>query len=93
MRFLPVILVLLSACAQFPELDATATPGVAEAAYPDLVPMETLLTAPEPRATPQARAGVEGRAAALRARADRLRGPVVSTPIKARMRRGVQTAS
>ena len=28
----------LCACTQFPELDATATPGVSEAPYPELLP-------------------------------------------------------
>lgn len=59
----------LAACTQFPELDQTATPGVAEAPYPTLLPLGELLTGPAPRATPEVRAGVEARAAGLQARA------------------------
>ncbi|MGR3271621.1 hypothetical protein [Thalassococcus profundi] len=90
MRFLPALLLCLSACAEFPELDATATPGVATAAYPQLLPLETLLDGPAPRATPDLRAGVEGRAASLRARAARLRGPVIDAATAARIERGVR---
>ena len=35
-------LLAVAACTQFPELDATATPGVAETPYPDLLPLERL---------------------------------------------------
>lgn len=59
----------LAGCTQFPELEQTATPGVANAAYPALVPIETIIDGPLPRATPAVRAGVEARAAGLRARA------------------------
>ena len=60
----------LSGCARFPELDATATPGVAEAPFPKLVPLDGLLEeqAP-PRATPEVITEVEARAAGLQARA------------------------
>ncbi|WP_146590000.1 hypothetical protein [Puniceibacterium confluentis] len=88
LRLLPATL-LLCACAQFPELDSTQTPGVATAPYPRLVPIETLLQGAPPRATPEMRAGVLGRAGALRARAARLSGPVVDAATRARMRRGV----
>ena len=62
--FLP--LALLAACAAPPQ-----TP------YPALVPLETLLTGEVPQADPAA--ALEGRAAALRARADRLRQPAPGT--------------
>ncbi|WP_417722355.1 hypothetical protein [Salipiger sp.] len=89
---LPILLLCaaLTGCTQFPELDATETPGVATAPYPSLVPLETLLAAPAPRATPEMRAGVEGRVAGLRARAARLQGAIIPASVRARMRRGVQ---
>lgn len=90
MRLLPATL-LLCACAQFPELDSTQTPGVAEAPYPRLVPIETLLASDTPRATPDMRAGLLGRAEALRARAARLNGPVVDADTRTRMQGGVNT--
>ncbi len=69
-----IALGLLAGCAQFPELEAGETPGVAEAPYPKLVPLETLLEAPAPVATVEMVGAVEGRAAGLRARAARLKG-------------------
>ncbi|WP_206080264.1 hypothetical protein [Pacificoceanicola onchidii] len=65
--------VTLSACTTFPELDAAQTPGVENAAFPKLVPLDGLLTGPEPRATVEMAQGIEGRIAGLQARASRLR--------------------
>ena len=63
----------LSACTQFPALDAVPDDGAVErAGYPDLVPLESLLVGREALATPQVVAGIEGRVARLRARAARL---------------------
>lgn len=64
----------LAACTQFPDLDATRTPGVADAPYPDLVPIDTLIAGPEPRATEAAIGQVQGRVSGLQASAARLRG-------------------
>ncbi|MFD1341420.1 hypothetical protein [Litorisediminicola beolgyonensis] len=79
----------LAACTQFPELDAARSADVANAPWPDLVPIETLLAGPPPRATEAETASVSARAAELRARAARLQAPVVDAATKARMRRGV----
>ncbi|EPX82056.1 hypothetical protein [Salipiger mucosus] len=93
MRPTPLLLAaaLLAACTQFPELDATQTPGVATAPYPDLVPLDWLTDAPEPRATPEMRAGIEGRVAGLRGRAARLQASeVIPSSVRARMEAGVR---
>ena len=82
---------LATACTQFPELDATATPGVADAPYPDLLPIDQLLRGSAARATPEVRAGVEARAAALRGRAEALQGPVIDAATRRRMAGGVAT--
>jgi hypothetical protein len=92
MRLLPFML-LLCACAQFPELDSTQTPGVATTPYPQLVPMETLLGSAQPGATPEMRTDVLGRADALRARAARLNGQVVDGATRTRMQGGVSDLS
>ncbi|MCT4553296.1 MAG: hypothetical protein N4A53_01265 [Pelagimonas sp.] len=80
----------LSACTQFPALDAVPDGAVDRAGYPDLVPLESLLVGREARATPQAIASVEGRVAALRLRAARLQrlsaGPAPLTERAARLR-------
>ncbi|GGG86829.1 hypothetical protein GCM10011415_41640 [Salipiger pallidus] len=79
----------LLGCAQFPELEAARTPGVAQAPFPDLLPIDSLLAGPAPRATPQMREGIEGRVEGLRARAARLQGPVVPASTRTRMQGGV----
>ncbi|ETX13042.1 hypothetical protein OCH239_13590 [Roseivivax halodurans JCM 10272] len=79
----------LAACTTFPEIDAAETPGIDNAPYPDLVPIETLLAAEPPRATPELRAGVESRASALRGRASALQGPIVEPETRSRMRTGI----
>lgn len=79
----------LGACAQFPELDAATDPAVFDRDYPRILPIDGLLTGPEPRATPEVAGSVQARAAALKARAARLGGPVVDARTKARMARGV----
>jgi hypothetical protein len=68
----------LSGCTQFPELDATQTPGVADAAYPDLLPLGTFLNGRLPQVSGAAIASVQGRVMALRARADILQRANVS---------------
>lgn len=81
----------LTACAQFPALEASISPSAQDADYPDLVQWEPLLAAAV--GTPQRNANIEQaldrRAAALRSRAAQLRGPVVDRATRARMRRGV----
>ena len=82
---------LATACTQFPGLDATATPGVADAPYPDFLPIEQLLSGSASRATPEVRAGVEARAAALRRRAAALQETVIDAVTRRRMAGGVAT--
>jgi hypothetical protein len=77
--FALAVAVLPVACTQFPELDEAATPGVAQAPYPQLVPLESLLAAPAPvRATEETVDTVEGRVDSLRSRADRLKSVEVA---------------
>ncbi|GGB24917.1 hypothetical protein [Allosediminivita pacifica] len=82
----------LCACTQFPELDATATPGVSEAPYPELLPLSGLLDAPPPRATPEVAEGVDARTEALRRRADALRGEVIDPDARSRLDAGVDAS-
>lgn len=89
-----LILTAVTACAQFPDLDAALSPGAAGAAYPDLVPVEQL-KAQMPRAETTFDADdptaprMAARIAALRARAASLRGTVIDSPTRARMEVGV----
>ncbi len=92
MRLWPALFLLLCACTQFPELEALDSPATRTAEYPALLPMDRLLSADIERATPQQARSIAGRAAALRARARKLRSaPVVDTPTQRRMSRGVQS--
>lgn len=94
MRLMPIIFLvplLLNACAQFPQVDASVSPEAEAADYPALLPLEDIATA---QSADKARAEaaqqtVEARAARLRARAARLRGPVVDRSTRARMQAGV----
>lgn len=85
------LILCLSACTQFPELDATVPAEADAAAYPDLVPLLPVLASAD--ATPERQSAVEqsleGRIARLRNRADRLRGNVIDRRTRARMARGV----
>ena len=86
--FLTVL--VLSACSSFPELDATVPAHMEQADFPRLVPVEPLLAASEEvQITPETESGLMARANALRARAARLRGPIVDHGTRARMRAGV----
>ncbi|CUH81456.1 hypothetical protein [Tropicibacter naphthalenivorans] len=78
--FCAALLAGLAGCTQFPELDAVQTPGIENAAYPDLVPLDDLLNASAPSVTPEMAAGLEARAAGLRARAARLQRTSVAQP-------------
>lgn len=80
----------LAGCATFPELDATVSDDAKSADYPRLMPVSELTAAaPEARITEQAASSLNGRVSALRARAARLRGSVVDSATKRRMRAGV----
>jgi len=96
MRPLPACLaamIALAACAEpYPVAPDLVASG-AGAPYPDLVPAERIARQVPPAAAAGADAAPSGaigsRAARLRARADRLRGPVIDPETEDRMRRGV----
>ena len=79
-------LLCLSACAPFPEIGGS----VAEGPYPTLAPIDTLLDAPEPQATPEEATNLANDADNLRARAERLRRPVLTRAERARLTGGVR---
>jgi len=92
MRLILCCFLAVSACAQFPALDGVVPPDVANAPYPDLVPLAPVVAR---AATSESNAAfaqedITSRLAALRARAARLRGPVIGPQTRARMMRGVR---
>lgn len=84
---------LLTACAEFPEVAARVPEAELQGQPPALVPLESILTQARGPAAAEVEAiraeGVLGRIAALRTRAAGLRGPVLSAPARARLARGV----
>jgi hypothetical protein len=84
----------LTGCAQFPDLDAVQTPGVSEAPYPELLPLDALLGGAVPEVSGVAAARVERRVEALRGRADRLlRAELAQGGVDARLARLRQKAA
>tara|TARA_R110002095_G_scaffold139566_1_gene121208 strand:+ start:719 stop:1048 length:330 start_codon:yes stop_codon:yes gene_type:complete len=84
--------VALVGCTQFPALDRTLTPELANADYPALVPLDPLLaTATAGRIdTVQTQTQLQSRVERLRARAARLRGSVLTGREKQRLDEGLQ---
>lgn len=82
----------LSACAEFPELDAQITSEMRRADYPSLISTQSLQGPPAPLITPQSQGALSARVAALKARAARLRGSVVSPATKRRLRAPITIA-
>jgi hypothetical protein len=79
-----------SGCTQFPDLDSAVTDTARDAPFPDLLPVEELnarLT--EPRITAETASNLDGRVAALKARAAGLRRSVIDSPTRERMSIGV----
>lgn len=79
-------------CTQFPALDATQTDAIEGAEYPALVPLDPLLArAAEPGSDPvQTEADLSSRLAALRGRAEALRGPVLTNAERKRLEEGLR---
>lgn len=80
---------LVTACAEFPDVDAALAADGPPSAYPDLLPFEQLLTAPEPRLADADADALIARASDLRNRANDLRGPVIEPDARDRMDDGV----
>lgn len=84
-----VIIGFFASCAPFPDLDHTIDPAARDAGYPALVPLGPILNAANASQTTIDATDINGRIAALNARANRLRGAVIDSATLARIRRGV----
>jgi hypothetical protein len=82
----------LIGCTQFPQLDGTVAHDVEHAPYPELLPLEPILAKANTSAVnpAQEEASLQGRLGQLRARANRLRGSVLSGAEKLRLERGLR---
>ncbi len=84
-------LTLTGACTQFPQLDRTVTPELANSHYPALVPLGPVLAAANTSNVEpvQASGAIDARVSALKARAARLRGSVLSGAERQRLANGL----
>lgn len=87
-----LMVTLFAGCAQLPALDGTITPELEAAAYPDLVPLGPVLASAQSAGTDPLglTTAIDGRVAALKARAARLRGSVLSGAEQQRLAKGLQ---
>ena len=86
----------LLGCGQIPDVGNARAEAARDAPYPDLVPLAQLIDAVEnttPRITPASITSTNAKIANLRARAANLRGPVVSSATRARMRAAIARAA
>ena len=83
------LLALATGCADTPRLDPAMSARARDAAYPELVPLGPLLAGLPMDDGDLGTGTLTARAAALRARAARLRGTVVDAPARDRMRAAV----
>lgn len=84
-----IIGVLLSGCAQFPQVDAALESAEQTRADPLFLPFETFVSPDKPEALTPEDAALAARATDLRNRAAGLRAPVIDPATRARMKRGV----
>lgn len=97
MRIAPSLLICavlsglsLAGCADFPKLDAAISPEARRAAYPDLVPIDTVLDRRKlARTTGREAAMLETRAENLRRRAAMLRGITIDEETRLRLTPGL----
>jgi hypothetical protein len=82
--------IFLSACTHFPDLGDGLSKDEEAAAFPKLVPVETLLAGTEAEnLQPDTRETLDDRVAALNRRADSLRAAGMDDDTRGRMQRGV----
>ena len=90
------ILAGLVGCGDIPNVGARQAEAARNAPYPDLVNLDGLLAAAQnqpARITPTSVATTNTRIAALRARAARLRGPVIDAATRSQMRAATARAA
>lgn len=86
---LMISLLGLIACGDIPDVGGAQAEAARNAPYPDLVRLDTLLNAQQNTPTPITAASIattNDRIAQLRARAARLRGPVIDPATRSQMR-------
>lgn len=95
MRFLLILaLTVVTACTTFPDLGAQIDANARNAAYPTLQPLAPVLAKAanaqsHGQITAASEAAFDDRIARLRTKSAALRGPIIDSATRARMRRGV----
>lgn len=80
-----------AACSEDPLVRAQISDAARRADYPKILPLNALLaTRPDPVDVVALTGNLSSRAATLRARAARLRGPIVDTATRARMQAALE---
>ncbi len=91
MRFWFVPYLALAACTTFPELDAVVSDRAKNAAFPELISLETMnFDAVSTQDVSQVAQNMSTRVTNLRNRSANLKRPVIDRATKQRMLRGVQ---
>jgi len=81
-----ILLTLLAACSDFPDLDTEISPEARAAAYPTLVPVKRITDRAQGfRGSPEDGKRLAARAAALKARARLLRGVAIDDDTRRRL--------
>ncbi len=81
----------LSGCTPFPQLNKDASEAALAQPYPDLVPLDSLQARLNTTGiAPETAPAIEARIARLKARAAGLRGTVIDSQTRARMKAGVR---
>ncbi len=87
--FILAATLLVASCATFPELDDTVSQSDKDAPYPTLANLDELLSS-QPAQTPGTDPTIaDSRLASLKARAARLRGPILTRAERRRLQGGV----
>jgi len=93
LRYFVMSLAVLSACADFPQLDSAVSADARNAPYPTMQPIDDLLGISIDADTDEldaATKSLRARATALKRRAAALRRPVISAALKRRMAQAVE---
>lgn len=77
--------VAIAGCSDYPRLDAAASASARDAAYPQILPLQSLLAMAAPHDAVNFAAPLPARAADLRRRARALDRPVIDSATRARM--------
>ncbi len=81
----------LAGCTGFPQLDGAISPAAKGTAYPTLLPIDQIITAAaNVQISEKSVASLTSRANNLKARANRLRGPVLDARTRARLHAAIK---